>query len=436
MSGYLKSKGHEVSFFETTFYDIDKESHDDKRNSYLQLKEYNSKHTLKNDYITDIVNAITNNEPDYICISFVESLQGIGLEIINNIYKLNIPIIVGGISVILNPKLYENIVGVSYVCDREAESFFNSFFSNDKTANDIVDINTLPYEDFEIFPKERLKIQIHDKEYTALPISTSRGCPFTCSYCAANSLKKIFGRNYHRKKNMDRIESEIIHNVKEYGMNYIYFSSETFLDMSYSEFDEFYNMYYKYKIPFWCQTHFSTLNDDRIKRLKQLGCDKLSIGMECGDELYRSQILKKRVSNAKIKEIIKLLDKHKIYCSINNMIGLPFETKENILSTIELNKYIYKIMPHTQFKCYIYQPYYGTELYNFCLDKKLLLDSPGALLNKSILHNPHLKQDDIEMYLKYFIYFIKLPSNRYDDIYKAMNNPNIDKLLREEILNL
>ena len=51
------------------------------------------------------------------------------------------------------------------------------------------------------------------------------------------------------------------------------------------------------------------------------------------------------------------------------MIGLPTEETSDLMETVELIK---RIDPHLTI-CTIYRPYPGTELFDYCVDKGLLV---------------------------------------------------------------
>lgn len=72
--------------------------------------------------------------------------------------------------------------------------------------------------------------------------------------------------------------------------------------MSESEFDEFITMYSGIRLPFWMQTRIETLNERRIRALKVVNCNRISIGLEHGNEFFRNKIVGKGFSNERIIE--------------------------------------------------------------------------------------------------------------------------------------
>src|SRR5262249_28379069 len=97
----------------------------------------------------------------------------------------------------------------------------------------VVDLDTLPILDFEIFDENRIYRPMAGKVYRMIPIETHRGCPYTCTYCNSPSQnvlheEKGAGR-YFRKKSIENIRNEIAHLVKRWNAEYIYFPADTFL---------------------------------------------------------------------------------------------------------------------------------------------------------------------------------------------------------------
>ena len=64
--------------------------------------------------------------------------------------------------------------------------------------------------------------------------------------------------------------------------------------MNKTEFEEFCDMYSEIKIPFWFQTRPETINDYNMKKLADVGLDRISFGVEHGNETFRREVLDRR----------------------------------------------------------------------------------------------------------------------------------------------
>ena len=100
---------------------------------------------------------------------------------------------------------------------------------------------------------------------------------------------------------------------------------------------------YKQKVglPFFCQSRLDTLTEEKTKLLAEMGCKTIAVGLEHGSEKIRRELLNKSLSNDQIISAFKELAKYDISPAINNMIGLPDETREDVFETIRLNRRVY-----------------------------------------------------------------------------------------------
>ena len=57
------------------------------------------------------------------------------------------------------------------------------------------------------------------------------------------------------------------------------------------EFDEFCEMYSEFKLPFYMHTRPETITARRAKKLKEVNCNKVNIGVEHGNRKFRTEIV-------------------------------------------------------------------------------------------------------------------------------------------------
>ena len=205
----------------------------------------------------------------------------------------------------------------------------------------LVDINRQPIPDFSLFEQERFLRPMAGKIYKTVPIETDRGSPFQCTFCNSPSTAKLYRENkstFFRKKKMSRIQEELRHQVKRWDAEYIYFTSDTFLSVNDEEFEEFIEVYSEFKLPFWLQSRAETVTEYRARRLKEIGCHRISIGLEHGNEEFRRKVLRKNFDNQEMIKASRILADAGNPVTVNNIIGFPDETRELIFDTIELNR--------------------------------------------------------------------------------------------------
>ena len=86
-----------------------------------------------------------------------------------------------------------------------------------------------------------------------------------------------------------------------------------------------------------CNIRYDSVNQHAADLLEKAGCYGAAVGLESGNEEIREIVIKKRSKNDHIVEGARLLREKGIKVLTTNMIGLPGETLDNALETVELN---------------------------------------------------------------------------------------------------
>ncbi len=94
-----------------------------------------------------------------------------------------------------------------------------------------------------------------------------------------------------------------------------------------------------------------------------MNCVTISIGVESGNPNVRQKILKKYTSNEVILKAFDLAKKYNIRTTANYIIGLPYETEEDVWESIEFNKRLNPLSVAVHY----FVPFIGTELYDICV---------------------------------------------------------------------
>jgi anaerobic magnesium-protoporphyrin IX monomethyl ester cyclase len=167
-----------------------------------------------------------------------------------------------------------------------------------------------------------------------LPMITGRGCPFNCIFCC-----RYLG-NKCRRRSVDSVIAEITRNVDEFGCEAIAFLDDTFiLNMKWTE--EFFEKMRKTgldkKIKWSCTTRVSDATPDLLKKMKSAGCYYVFFGFESAND-YILKIAKKAIKREQILKAVEWTKHCGIIPSGSFIIGLPGDTEESILDTIEFGK--------------------------------------------------------------------------------------------------
>lgn len=197
-------------------------------------------------------------------------------------------------------------------------------------------------------------------------IIVARGCPFSCTYCS-----RIFGRTL-RLHSIQRIISEIDLLIERFNIKQLNIEADT-LTANKKFLSQLCNALidggYNKKIKWTCESRIDTVDHESLQLMKKAGCWQISYGVETGNQRLLDKI-NKGTRLEQIEEVFKLTHKTGITIRGFFMLGLPTETREESLATINFAK---KIDPlWAQFT--ITTPYPGTKMFNE-------LKTEGKILN-------------------------------------------------------
>tara|TARA_B100002003_G_scaffold240794_1_gene261726 strand:+ start:1972 stop:3453 length:1482 start_codon:yes stop_codon:yes gene_type:complete len=393
IESYVKKSGHEVKVFDTSFYeDIMTEGLNKKiKSGSYQCIDY-SHIGIKinnNSSSQDLLKLIEDYQPDLIGFSvyvYGEKKADLLAQAIKTRFS-QIPIIYGGPQTTLQSERIIKQDWVDIICRGEGEKALLSLCNaiEAKTSFDhvpnlwvkknngtiiknnigsFIDPNEIPVPDWSNYDPKHFYGPIEGKIYKLATVEYGRGCPYKCSYCEGVQINKIYSdagiKGLVRHKSPDRFVDECVYLVKNYGIDYFYIVDGTFLTMSTSHLKELAQLY-KEKVnrPFLCLTTVNSITEERAQLLKKMNCDQVNIGVEAGGEQYRKDVLNRpNMSDEMIVNALELLRKYGIKTSTYNMIGLPWQDRNDVFNTIRLLR---KANPD-YIKVSIFVPYESTPL--------------------------------------------------------------------------
>ena len=391
VSACLKEDGHTVELIDTTFGRSDEEI-------MSQVKKFN---------------------PELVCSSMATNEFKYATHIIDMIREFNpkVPVLVGGYHPTMVPNEVLNLKNVDMVCVGEGDMPIKdvaNMLSKKEYRTDIMNIwfktpegkiisnpqrqlpnlDELPIPDRSLFEYQRY-IDWHNG--TATVIST-RGCPYPCTYCINRTQKEIYkGKGaFVRYKSVDKILSEIKEIVTNYRVKEIGFNDDTFT-LNAVRVREFCNKYPQVvgNVPFYVNARVNAVSRETFILLGKAGCKRVNMGVECGDPKIRNEILERDMTDEQIIQTFNWARDAGIETYAFNMIGLPYETKESIQKTIDLNR---KINPD-YLGCSIFTALPGTPLYELCKKNGWLAPeySTSYFQDSNMIH-PNFTVDELKVF--------------------------------------
>jgi radical SAM superfamily enzyme YgiQ (UPF0313 family) len=269
---------------------------------------------------------------------------------------------------------------------------------NSDTFKQIDNLDTIPFPDYDDYD-----LDLYDRK--VLPITGSRGCVRSCSFCDIHEHWK------YRYRDGRKIADEILYLSNKHGINTFSFS-DSLINGNLKEFEKFIKILADHNKtavnPIAWTSQFivrskSQLGDEYWKNIAQSGGRNLAIGVETGSDRVRAH-MNKRFTNQDLDYTMDMLSKFNITCEFLLIVGYPTETDQDFQETLDMftryKKYISNIVNITIGSTLGILP--GTPLFNsaeeenIVLDKYennwIALDNPELTLSKRIQRRQTLKE--------------------------------------------
>lgn len=266
----------------------------------------------------------------------------------------NIFTIMGGPHPTFFPEMIHNTT-LDAICIGEGEEAFADVLRNialkqdvqnipniyTKTANSwtvrnlVEDLDSLPHPDYSL---------LYDNtpmgSYPLKNFITSRGCPYSCTYCFNHSWNKIYaGRGrILRRHSVEYVIEDIERVKKRWPISNVKFYDDIFCYRTDDWLEEFSRKYKEHiGLPFFILTRADLLTEDMVKLLKYAGCRTISMSIEAGNPDIRNKLLKRNMSDEQIIKAHRLCEKYGIITFTNCIVGLPGTTIKHDIESIDLS---------------------------------------------------------------------------------------------------
>lgn len=349
-------------------------------NSFLK-KEFNEKIHIDNfDFLLEpdtedaFFDKVKNNFYDFIGIqahSDVTVNETIRIAKTCKSFAPDTPIIMGGNAATFLPDLFFSNNCVDFIVLSEGEVAFSllikKLISDEKKFSDIPGII---YKEGESLQKTANGIFINNldeiplpnreafnwKKYPQWSVITSRGCPYSCIYCSSTA----FWKNKIRFRSAKNVFEELIQLKEKFGAEKFYFLDDTF-GANKNITSELLNLIIdsKYNFNWACLTRGDVVDKPLLELFKKAGCIEIHYGLESSSKKTQS-LIGKSLSIKKLTDAIKWTKELEIPVKLSAIIGLPGETKKDVINTIE---FAFSQQPD-EIQFYPLTTYIGTDVNN------------------------------------------------------------------------
>lgn len=224
----------------------------------------------------------------------------------------------------------------------------------------IENLDSLPFPARHLVPYEKYRYG----KYVLGTIVSSRGCPYSCTFCSSSLL---MGKKF-RARSPRNVVDEIEELVYKYKVSYVEFLDDTYT-LNKKRAVEIAREIRRRKldIKYVVSSRVNIVDKAMLVELKKSGCDMIYYGVESASQRILDK-MKKGTTVEQAERAIRATKEVGIKCTASFIIGYPGETLEEIDRTI---KFSIKLDPdYSQYS--ILTPYPGTPIFHELSEKGLI----------------------------------------------------------------
>ena len=192
-------------------------------------------------------------------------------------------------------------------------------------------LDDIPSPAYDLLPMRRYHTsEARTKKQPSYSLMTSRGCPGVCSFCN----KSVSGTKV-RYFSAERIVEEFFLLRDTYGAEDVAILDDNFLadhDTVHDVCDRLIKN--RFNKTWSVEARVDHVNNEILKHLKEAHCDFVAYGIESGSQRMLD-VMNKGVTLEQIREAVKITKDVRINIRGYFMMGLPYETLEDMESTIQ-----------------------------------------------------------------------------------------------------
>ncbi len=346
-------------------------------------------------YFQKVAELVQTREISIIGISLMSRFLPLAADLTKSLKKTvdpGTPVVWGGIHPTIDPRSGAGYA--DYVCVGEGESAFCDFVDayHDKgeltrvagimpsdspdlgEIEPIADLDTLPLvpylprsswitDEGIVKPLDAKLIMKHNRNRGAyLGILTSRGCPFSCSYCCNNLLHKIYGTKI-RKRSPERVIQEIEEALSSVKKKFLFINvlDDCFTAHSFDWLQKFCSYLKPINIPLAFRAIPQFLSREKLQILREVPIGTVVLGLQSGSQRTLREVYQRKHSTDAVRSCAQLLDEHDIPAVYDIIVDNPYETRADIEETVNLVSDLPKTAYVSLFSLTFYK---GTALYN------------------------------------------------------------------------
>lgn len=274
-----------------------------------------------------------------------------GVRLTSDLIKRHHPkahVVVGGPHATpLGPELLRHFTAVDTVCVGEGDATFVELVSRVSNGEDTRGIAGTVYRDGDRVVRAAERKNLPDLDVLAPPqayfdthiFMTSRGCPWSCTFCGAETS---WGRGF-RASSTDYVVDAMQSVLARLPVKMLQIKDDTFTTHKKRVLELCRSIRDRKLEFFWsCDTRVDVLSDELLREMRLAGCQRLSLGVESGSQRILDAI-EKKITVAEILESTELAKKYGIKVRYYMMLGNRGDTRETFEETL---RFLERAKPH------------------------------------------------------------------------------------------
>ncbi len=254
------------------------------------------------------------------------------------------------------------------------------------------DLDAIPFPAWDLFPHEKYLIPRSSNAGSLkfLPMLTSRGCPYGCSYCpypVGQGLKWRF-------RSPGNVVDEMEHLVNDLDVEYILFRDPMF-SLRQGRVVEMCEEIVRrgIKVQWRCETRVDCLDQETVQAMARAGCTGINFGVESTDPDIQKGVDRLPISVDEFRRKVALCKEHGIQTFAFFIVGLPGDTVTTILDSIQFAVEIQASW--TQFT--VSTPFIGTKLHKWAAERGLIAPDHYKLISshEGSIGNEYLSPEQV-----------------------------------------
>lgn len=274
------------------------------------------------------------------------------------------------------------------LADTGCGTFTHAFIDN---------LDEIPFLDYDILDLPGYEINPTLARYSVtevgskgMPIMTSRGCPFKCTFCASHNAHGRKMRYY----STERVKEDIYRLVAKYKVPSLIVQDDHFMGGKERPY-EIVKVIRDVGVSIFFQNALAIYALDRpfLELLKSAGVNELVLPVESGSERVLKDIMRKPLKLSIVNRVVADCREIGLYTDCNIILGMPGETKADIEDSRRYLKTIYG----DWFRVFVATPIPGSEMYTQAKEKNYFKISPlKANYKRAVLETEEMTAEEVQ----------------------------------------